>query len=82
MDFEVGAKLNETLGMQTKIDPGFKPKSGGVIPAKKRLVKRMVFDCIAQWISCFGGSQSEKPCSCFNMGLTPTKSNAKRSKDE
>ncbi|CAA2997216.1 Hypothetical predicted protein [Olea europaea subsp. europaea] len=34
--------------------PAFKPKKGTVLPAKRRLVKRMVFDFIVQSIfSCF-----------------------------
>lgn len=83
------------MQVESKIEPWFKPKNGGVIPAKKRLIKRMMFECIVQWISslfdshshsthhsCFGGSQSEKPCCCFeDKVLTPTKSNAKKSKD-
>ncbi|CAL9023296.1 unnamed protein product [Prunus brigantina] len=32
----------------------FKPKAGSVFPAKKRLVKRMIFDQIVHWFwSCF-----------------------------
>ena len=36
---------NEELA-RSKTEPWFKPKIGSVIPAKRRLVKRMMFDYI------------------------------------
>ncbi|GMP46734.1 hypothetical protein CsSME_00014781 [Camellia sinensis var. sinensis] len=43
--------------VEAKTEPLFKPKNGSVIPAKRRLVKTMMFDCIAQ-------SMASLFCSC------------------
>ncbi|KAL7246135.1 hypothetical protein ACSBR2_001300 [Camellia fascicularis] len=43
--------------VEAKTEPLFKPKKGSVIPAKRKLVKTMMFDCIAQ-------STASLFCSC------------------
>ncbi|KAL7246132.1 hypothetical protein ACSBR2_001297 [Camellia fascicularis] len=43
--------------VEAKTEPFFKPKKGSVIPAKRRLVKTMMFDYIAQ-------SMASLFCSC------------------
>ncbi|KAG7941125.1 hypothetical protein I3843_16G023000 [Carya illinoinensis] len=53
---------HEEEAVVAKTQPCFTPKKGSVIPAKRRLVKRMMFDSIVQIItslfcSC-GGSSS------------------------
>jgi hypothetical protein len=80
------AKLNpdeEPAGSKTQ--PLFKPKVGSVIPAKKKLVKRMMFDCLAQFISggpsASGASQSNTTASgCSKKFPPPKSSNDKKSK--
>ncbi|PON51435.1 hypothetical protein PanWU01x14_216790 [Parasponia andersonii] len=49
--------------MKKKNNKEFKPKTGGVFPAKKRSVKKMMFDYIVETCSVFhhGGSSSAKP---------------------
>ena len=42
-------------GVRTKAEPRFKPKGGGsLIPPKRKLVKKMMLDCMVKAIiSCF-----------------------------
>ncbi|KAK9993759.1 hypothetical protein SO802_023462 [Lithocarpus litseifolius] len=79
-----------------KAEPRFKPKIGSVFPAKKRLVKRMMFDYILHSLAnifCSGSdtgtpSFSESPQSknnnnnngCFKICTTPKSSNPKKSR--
>jgi hypothetical protein len=80
------AKLNpDEEPAESKTQPLFKPKVGSVIPAKKKLVKRMMFDCLAQSISggpsASGASQSSTTASgCSKKFPPPKSSNDKKSK--
>jgi hypothetical protein len=49
-------KMEQSMGdkmVGADVAPPFKPKKGGVIPPKRRLVKRMMFDSILQSILLF-----------------------------
>lgn len=50
---------------EKRVEPWFKPKKGSVIPAKRRLMKRLMFDSIVQSaVSLFGfSSRSVSDCS-------------------
>ncbi|PON65336.1 hypothetical protein TorRG33x02_271020 [Trema orientale] len=56
-------KPDPVENMKKKNNKEFKPKTGGVFPAKKRSVKKMMFDYIVERCSVFlhGGSSSAKP---------------------
>ena len=70
-------KLNPDREMEKVVkfstEPLFKPKIGSVIPAKRRSVKRMMFDYLAAHLvrprrrppSSSAATQSDKPISCF-----------------
>jgi hypothetical protein len=73
---------------RAKTQPRFKPKNGSVIPAKRRLVKTMMFDYIVQSISCLlcscGSSSSGAPkalsknySGCSEMVPPPNSSNGR-----
>ncbi|KAK9271031.1 hypothetical protein L1049_026620 [Liquidambar formosana] len=103
-EVEVGAKTEPRSEPKTvmELNPGeevvgdvakpwFKQKKGGVIPAKRRLVKRIMFDYLVQSFasfccSCwpppsFGVPLSTKGINCFKMDPTPPrKSIAKKKK--
>ena len=77
------AKLNpdeEPAGSETQLL--FKPKVGSVIPAERRLVKRMIFDCLAQSISggpsVSGASHSNTTSGRPKKFLPPKSSNDKK----
>ncbi|KAG6620698.1 hypothetical protein I3842_Q054100 [Carya illinoinensis] len=58
----VNSSNHEEEAVVAKTQPWFTPKKGSVIPAKRRLVRRIMFDSIVQFIasllcSC-GGSSS------------------------
>ncbi|KAE8100512.1 hypothetical protein FH972_018407 [Carpinus fangiana] len=79
------AKLNpdeEPAGSKTQ--PWFKPKHGSVIPAKRRSVKRMMFDWLVQSISgrpaVSGASQSNSANGCSKKFPLPKSSDEKKSK--
>nr|POE65561.1 hypothetical protein CFP56_71204 [Quercus suber] len=76
-------------------EPRFKPKIGSVFPAKKRLVKRMMFDYILHSLAkifCPPGSHTGSPSlsepsqsknnndGCFKICTTPKSPNPKKSK--
>ena len=78
-----------------KTEPRFKPKIGSVFPAKRRLVKRMMFDYILHSLAnifCPPGSDTGNPSfsepsqsknnnnGCFKICTTPKSSNPKKSK--
>ncbi|KAF3976391.1 hypothetical protein CMV_000412 [Castanea mollissima] len=78
-----------------KTEPRFKPKIGSVFPAKKRLVKRMIFDYILHSLAnifCPPGSDTGSPSfsepsqsennsnGCFKIFTIPKSSNPKKSK--
>ncbi|KAI8014584.1 hypothetical protein LOK49_LG05G02485 [Camellia lanceoleosa] len=50
---------------ESKTEPRFKPKKGSVIPAKRRLVKTMMFNCIVESIAslfCFRSHNNNGSC--------------------
>ncbi|KAK9265334.1 hypothetical protein L1049_027249 [Liquidambar formosana] len=88
---EVELHIGEKMA-GAKAESRFRPKSGGIIPPKRKLVKRMMFDYLAQSIASLfgshpGSSSSAGPppsnmCStCFEMvSPPPTTSNGKNMK--
>ncbi|KAK7844244.1 hypothetical protein CFP56_011092 [Quercus suber] len=82
-------------GLEKKTEPRFKPKIGSVFPAKKRLVKRMMFDYILHSLAkifCPPGSHTGSPSlsepsqsknnndGCFKICTTPKSPNPKKNK--
>ncbi|PON51434.1 hypothetical protein PanWU01x14_216780, partial [Parasponia andersonii] len=63
---EVKPNPNDTIMKKEE----FKPKTGSVFPAKKRLVKTMMFEYIAEKSSVFfhGGSSSTEPTKTQKKG--------------
>ncbi|KAK9265339.1 hypothetical protein L1049_027254 [Liquidambar formosana] len=86
-EMNLGEKVTEA-----KVEPWFKPKSGGIIPRKRKLVKRMIFDYLVESIASLfrsraGSTSSTGPppsnnCStCFKTVLPPpATSNGKKKK--
>nr|POE84051.1 hypothetical protein CFP56_39443 [Quercus suber] len=81
--------------LEKKTEPRFKPKIGSVSPAKKRLVKRMMFDYILHSLAnifCSGSdtgtpsfsessqSKNNNNNGCFKICTAPKSSNPKKSK--
>ncbi|KAK9265340.1 hypothetical protein L1049_027255 [Liquidambar formosana] len=79
--------------VEAKTEPWFKPKIGSVFPARRRLVKRMIFDYIVQSFAslfCSRGRPSSfdvplsnkgsGPSGCLKIFPPPKTSNGKQNK--
>ncbi|GMP46733.1 hypothetical protein CsSME_00014780 [Camellia sinensis var. sinensis] len=61
---------------EAKTEPRFKPKKGSVIPAKRRLVKTMMFNCIVESIASLFCFRSHNNGSCPEIVLPINTSNS------
>ena len=69
-----------------EVEPWFKPKKGGLIPPKRKLVKKMMFDLIVKSIATLlclhhHSSSSSSSSSEVEMTSTPLKKSSKNLKN-
>ena len=78
--------INEKM-VGAEVEPWFKPKKGGLIPPKRKLVKKMMFDLIVKSIATLlclhhhPSSSSSSSSSEVEMTSTPLKKSSKNLKN-